>query len=320
MKKGINGVHTYVTANIKQSEKHNMLSTNTTNYGKFEMKREREYNMQYTITRNATYGSLEVKFDDKPDGLVRDKLKALKFRWNGVKGVWYGYAEENELAAVLEGQKTILDVKPTGKPPKVDKGLLWQEYAKVWGKSQRMINFCVDKVSVIAYLPNGQIVPIEKQTIKTHFCFGESGYDAEDAAHMAHVARTNEKYFKEQNMKEFDEILEILHGDAKHEYSGYQRMIAFAPQYKENDKIAYIAYCSFCDVYDAWGGPVDLDEIGGKELTIRGTDVRMATKEEIQILIEAYEQARKIHEKKVDAYLKRYGTSKVESWTYWRDA
>ena len=137
---------------------------------------------------------------------------------------------------------------------------------------------------------------------------------------MADYARKSEIYFKEQNMKEFDRVLAILKGDKEHEHSGFRRMIAFASRYKEDSKIASVVFCSFGDVYDAYGDAFNLDEIGGKELTVRGDKVRMATKEEIQILIDAYEQARAIHEKKVDAYLKRYGTSKVRSWTYWRDA
>lgn len=43
--------------------------------------------MNYTITPNAAYNSIEISFDDKPAEAVRDALKSLKFRWHNVKKV-----------------------------------------------------------------------------------------------------------------------------------------------------------------------------------------------------------------------------------------
>jgi len=59
--------------------------------------------MEYTITKNAEFGSLEVRFDEKPADTVRLALKRLKMRWHGVNRCWYGYASESALvAAILE--------------------------------------------------------------------------------------------------------------------------------------------------------------------------------------------------------------------------
>ena len=59
--------------------------------------------MEYTLTKNAEFGSLEITFDGKPCEAVRDALKALKFRWHGVRRVWYGYADEQTTRAALDG-------------------------------------------------------------------------------------------------------------------------------------------------------------------------------------------------------------------------
>ena len=48
----------------------------------------------FTITSNATYNSIEISFDSKPNEAVREALKVLRFRWHGVKRVWYGYTDE----------------------------------------------------------------------------------------------------------------------------------------------------------------------------------------------------------------------------------
>lgn len=61
--------------------------------------------MDYTITTNPAFNSLEISFDGKPAQEVRDALKALKFRWHGVKKVWYGYSDENTVRAAIDGGK-----------------------------------------------------------------------------------------------------------------------------------------------------------------------------------------------------------------------
>ena len=55
----------------------------------------------FTITDNAEYGTLEVKFDGKPSEAVRDVLKAHSFRWHRTKGVWYGKASREDLVTAL---------------------------------------------------------------------------------------------------------------------------------------------------------------------------------------------------------------------------
>ena len=57
--------------------------------------------MTYTIERNAEFGSLEVYFSDKPNQMIRDALKLLRFRWHGLKKCWYGFAEESTLRDTL---------------------------------------------------------------------------------------------------------------------------------------------------------------------------------------------------------------------------
>lgn len=59
--------------------------------------------MGYTLTHNAQFGSLEITFDGKPEQAIRDALKTLRFRWNGVRRVWYGYADEEITRAALDG-------------------------------------------------------------------------------------------------------------------------------------------------------------------------------------------------------------------------
>ena len=62
-----------------------------------------EDNEHFSITENAEYGSLEIKFDGKPSAEIREMLKKeYHFRWLGKKGVWYGKADHAEISKSLQ--------------------------------------------------------------------------------------------------------------------------------------------------------------------------------------------------------------------------
>ena len=206
----------------------------------------------------------------------------------------------------------------------VSRKLSWKdfvtEYAKAYDNSEKWLKYFMDKTATVAILPSGEMLPIDKQSIETHFCFGESGYDAEDAAHMAHVARTNENYFKKENMKSFDETISLLKGnDTRALWLTICKDEGWGNKHPDS-KLVRIKFLRLNEIIDALGGSCFLEELPGKEFTVWNDSYRVATNEEKECILAAYEQARAAHEKKVDAYLKRYGTSKVHSWTYWRDA
>ena len=77
--------------------------------------------MNYTINPNSQYNSLEISFDGKPSAEVRDALKALRFRWHGVKRVWYGYATEEAVRAAIDGQSGEMTANSTETAPKASK-------------------------------------------------------------------------------------------------------------------------------------------------------------------------------------------------------
>ena len=205
---------------------------------------------------------------------------------------------------------------------KAEKEMLRTEFAKVW-KDQKMIDYCTNKVAEYVILPNGNIVTVDKRSIEKNFCFGESGYDYDDAQAMAAHARKSEAYFKKENMKFFEEIINGLsecvnmNNDGKYVLTIAER--AYSSQTKDC-KLVSLRWYKFTEIIDALGGSCVLEELPGTEVTIYGVPYRIATKEEVYQIYEMYKRATKNHEKRVDTYLKKYGTSKVHSWTYWRDA
>lgn len=201
---------------------------------------------------------------------------------------------------------------------KANKEMLHSEYSKIW--DERMTKYCTNKVATMAILPDGGIVPVEKESIEKDFCFGESGYDYDEAQAAAVNAHTNQDYFYRENMKVFTKWIKDLE-EAKLENRNW---MLFVTDYQysgqpEDCKIRGIFFSRTCEVLEKTG-PSFLNELFGKQMEIRGLSGHLATIEEIDMILNAYKEAAKDHEKKVLSYLKRYGLSKVNAWTYWRDA
>lgn len=55
----------------------------------------------YEIRNNAQYNSTEIYFDGKPSEEIRNALKALRFRWHGIKKCWYGFATDFEISRAI---------------------------------------------------------------------------------------------------------------------------------------------------------------------------------------------------------------------------
>ena len=74
--------------------------------------------MEYIISENKRYNSVEIKFSAKPDETTRGALKALKFRWNRKLGLWYGFATVEAVKKALEGGNTTEPEQDQQKPVK----------------------------------------------------------------------------------------------------------------------------------------------------------------------------------------------------------
>ena len=207
-----------------------------------------------------------------------------------------------------------------GKLTKEDREILRSEFAKCWN-NKHMIDYCTNKVDQVAELPTGEIIVIDKQKIDTDFCFGESGYDYEEALDMAIKAQKSETYFRAQNLKYYDGSIDTLRSPK------WNFRIAISTAYTDQAENCRLRCYSAVDTWDiqksvqgeSWYTGA-IEELAGHEFILNSYKWRVATEAEIEIIIAAYERARESQDKKITAYLKRYGMSKVHTWTYWRDA
>jgi hypothetical protein len=100
------------------------------------------------------------------------------------------------------------------------------------------------------------------------------------------------EYFKSENLAEFDNHIEKI---TKGEYGDTR--VWWSPCQKYN-RMEVCFYSSF-------GQPNGYTEF---------------TEDEKQVILNALRYGRSLFEKRLDTYLKRYGVSKIHTWTYWADA
>lgn len=97
----------------------------------------------YTITNNTSFNSIEIKFDGKPSEAVRDALKALRFRWHGVKKVWYGYKTLEETREAIENAENNTRTETKTETVKANKfGVkVGDLFRSSWGYEQTNVDF-----------------------------------------------------------------------------------------------------------------------------------------------------------------------------------
>ena len=167
---------------------------------------------------------------------------------------------------------------------------------RAYWKNESMVKHCVGEAAFL-YDFRGKTVVIEKRGIKKHFCFGYSDYpytDYDRANNMAAYARKNQHYFITENHKQagYAECIEALNSS---------RFVAYARPH-------YIGDCP--DLYSiefCW----DYERVPDGAILLTNSEKQ----EYKHILVKAIKE----HHKKIMAYLKKYGLSKVESWSYWQD-
>lgn len=102
--------------------------------------------MNYTITANTEFNSIEITFDGKPSEAIRTALKELRFRWHNLKKVWYGYADEETARKAIETAEIPAEAKAKTASPKAEKKNKYgvqvgDIFSASWGWEQTNVDF-----------------------------------------------------------------------------------------------------------------------------------------------------------------------------------
>ena len=168
---------------------------------------------------------------------------------------------------------------------------------KIWAGDTHMQEYCRKQCSDVFKSTGGHLVEFEKPSIKKDFCFGhgQNGISTEEESEIAfsnaQYARTNEGYFLQENLEQFDEWMEMLNGKDK---------LYLMRNYCKPCKMA----CVRTETY-FWHYQWDREKI-----------VEELSAADIEKLKEIVLSEKAKFTKRLNTYLKRYGLSKVHSWTY----
>lgn len=178
---------------------------------------------------------------------------------------------------------------------------LKNEIAKVWGNDGSMFEYCIKKLSNEVKLENGGYVEFEKPSIKKDFCFGYSDYYGNEsydkANELARKASEDTEYFIRKNISGMLENLKTL-------------------QNRENE-IVFIKTNNDANIY-AWESKKEFEKF--MYGAYRDVETFECTENDRKELIRVLKEEIEKFGKRLNTYLKKYGLSKVHSWSYWVDA
>ena len=150
----------------------------------------------------------------------------------------------------------------------------------------------------------------EKPSIQTRFCFGygQNGISTDDdfnrACEEEHNMETNKQTFINANLEDLKESIERIETFISQWINKEEK--CFSSRYNKificKNSYNHLAYLTW-----SW----DYDNVRNKDDIIKE-----ATKEDLLLIIEVYKQQIENFKKRLNTYLKRYGLSKLTTWTY----
>jgi hypothetical protein len=162
--------------------------------------------------------------------------------------------------------------------------------AGVYGESMRSY---LEKETLYAEQTSLGVIQFEKPRLHTHFCYGYGmGRDYESAQAGASTVQNHYEVFLEENieMSRYQRVLDILE---KRPETVYLR--------KTYDKGNFVDFVAGGNGYEY------------KEMVL-------ATEQDLEIIKKGVQAQLENLKKRCAAYWKRFGGSKLKTWTYWADA
>lgn len=250
---------------------------------------------------NYSERAIAVVGDTKP---IKEHLKEIGGRFNAKLSCGAGWIFSIKKKADIE---RLLADTPVAQAETSDaKDELFEffckEYEKVWKNDLSMLEYKKKYYSGAIRLSNGGILEFVKPSIETSFCFGYSDFGqgmSYTEAKRAEKAASSEKYFLQQNLKEFDRKIKGL--SSKDDCSTYDWYIERVSYNGNKLNVWRLAYMNISNVDNKYG------------------EYEILAPADREAVINGLKNERKKFEKRLHTYLKRYGTSKLRTWTYWVD-
>lgn len=248
-------------------------------------------------------GGIGIEADEaKYTFIHRKEMKMCGAKWNKDAKQWQCTTPDSirKIQDWLSG-KLIVQVKDSNPAAKEEKytgdfkkfldtqNEYWQKY------------FSEKYVAAVEFTPNHYLL-FEKKEIMKSFCFGYSDFGQGPTQEEAVKAQSavNAKYVKERNMEFWQLILDDIN-------TGEIRI--WAGKDGENNHTDHIMSEAHFRTY------ID----GGRDSECYISISKDNNPDTYEKIEKCFAYAKNFFEKRVGSYLKRYGVSKIKTWTYWMD-
>lgn len=166
--------------------------------------------------------------------------------------------------------------------------------------------YYVDHIVDVIKVDDEHYITFEKQDIEKEFCFGYSNtYGPTSGEAYRTCENFGEKEFKDANLNKFDRK--------------YERVLKHL---EKHETVVLGLYYDGCGMMKNYGAEIVYIKTDEDEPLKKG-DIILSSTEESARVRESYKKhvqdLRQAFEKRLDAYLKKYGVSKIKKWTYWAD-
>lgn len=189
------------------------------------------------------------------------------------------------------------------------------EMNRYWLGDKKMLEYKRKETSQVVVLSNGGYLAVDRQRIKTSFCFGYStdysGHEHSDAEKARQAFLKSGEAFKEQNLHEIDALIRALKSEPENRRDYYYGTIPMISSSYYPNRNGYVPNVFQIRWVRWWDEEIQRQEADGY-VKLEGED--------LALVISAYEAERESFNKRLDTYLKKYGTKKLKTWTYWMDA
>lgn len=225
-------------------------------------------------------------------------------------------------AAILRDDTPPLPLPSKGRgaatAQKADDKALLEEYMaeirKAYEGDTSMLDYHRKRFSGAVRLENGGIVVFEKPSIDTAFCFHDEGPDYELYEDVTKTKDTLRDYFLSRNLGPMTRETEALEKNCRSDEGDYQ------PGYYCKDWYLYrVSYSSQKEPLNVWKY-VALSHMDSEQHASWYKDLQPMGDADRRAIAEGMRREREKFDKRLQTYLKRYGTSKIRTWTYWADA
>ena len=229
---------------------------------------------------------------------VHTQLKALGGIFNKRLSCGAGWIFSNKMRAAVEnfiGSGEVAEAVSKERKQQTnggDKFVAWlKEYADKGGDPYHVKN------SVGAIKLHDHYYMIDKPHIQTRFCWHDEGPQYEEYKELTADDNKMARHFKAENLNEFDKYIDHINENKERGWNNDGRVWWYISEHDDNR--LYLQF--YHDTYQE-------------------DKKTLCTDEEKQLILEGLKFGRKCFETRLDAYLKRYGISKLHTWTYWADA